>query len=191
MFYNKLLYFVNTNIPIKNILKFSIQNGSNILLYRNVILKKDNEKFIKTNNYVLMADHLSINNLKKFFKKNIIINNYNVEKLNFLLNLKYFKFKFVNVNQTINELIVINNIDIDILKNIILNHIYKNILNIFNIIPFRLIIIKNNNNYFLKVFFRKNISLFYKQMVYIFFKNMIITINDINNNDNVINLLLN
>lgn len=182
-----LSYILYTNIHINTILKYTFQNGGNIIFYRN-FLEKNSEMIYKKklNTYIIFSNFETINIINTQFKNRVKVIKYDITKLKFLnslnsMNLKIYKYEMIDNNefQISNDNLKIY----DFFKNNIKENIMDTLKKVCTqYIPVNINLITHDEYIDLNIFFEKNIKLKYKYIIYLILKNKMLSFYLINHN---------
>lgn len=172
-------YIIHTNIHINTILKYTFQNGGNIIFYRNFLEKISINKYKKKmNTYIIFSNIQTINIMNDIFKNKIKINKYDISKLRFLNS-------FLTMNFKISRFESIDNNDIEILENkskifdFFKSYIEENVIDTLKKICTKYIPVKisydiHDTHINLIIAFDRDIKIKYKYIIYLILKNKMI-----------------
>jgi len=177
MYFSYILY---TNIHINTILKYTFQNGGNIIFYRNFLEKKSDINYRKNSTtYIIFSNFETINIINSQFKNRVKIIKYDISKLKFLnlvnsINLKIYKYEMIDNNefQILNKNLKIYEFFEDTIKQNIFDTLKKVCT---KYIPVHINLITNDEYIDCIVNFDKNIKLKYKYIIYMILKNKMLS----------------
>jgi len=177
MYFSYILY---TNIHINTILKYTFQNGGNIIFYRNFLEKISDNKYIKKENtYIIFANIETINIINLNFKNRVKTIKYDVSKLKFLnlsnlLNFKIYRYDMIDNNQL--EIIDKNSKIFLFFQDLIKENIIDTLKKVCTkYIPVNVDLTSYGDHIGFNILFDADIKLKYKYIIYMILKNKMIS----------------
>jgi len=177
MYFSYILY---TNIHINTILKYTFQNGGNIIFYRNFLEKiSDNKYRKKENTYIIFANIETINIININFKNRVKTIKYDISKLKFLnlmnsVNFKIYKYEMIDNEQL--EILDKNSKIFGFFQENIKENIIDTLKKVCTkYIPVNVNLISYGDHIGCDIMFDIDIKLKYKYIIYMILKNKMIS----------------
>lgn len=173
MYFSYILY---TNIHINTILKYTFQNGGNIIFYRNFLEKISETGYRKKENtYIIFANIETLNIINFQFKNKVKTIKYDISKLKFLnltnlLNFKIYRYDIIDNNQL--EIIDTNSKIFLFFQDLIKENIIDTLKKVCTkYIPVNVDLTSYGDHIGFNILFDADIKLKYKYIIYMILKN--------------------
>lgn len=174
-------YIINTDIHINTIIKYTYQNGGDIVFYRNFLEKVNINQYKKKKNvYVIFTNINTVKIIMSNFLNRVKIVKYDISKLRYLNRSKNINFNIYNMKIENENFKIVENNNLSIFQKINIERVIISTLSKIctQFIPITLYHTITDGFVNINIVFDNNIKLKYKYLIYLILKNMIISFHD-------------